>query len=434
MEQLVVTGKTRLTGAINIHGAKNAALPILCATVLVSGCVTLHNVPAISDIGVTLDILRYLGAKVSVDGTRSGTLTIDASHITTDTVPVEMVNQMRASILFMGGLVARLGQVTIGYPGGCKIGARPIDLHLSGLRDIGVVIAEDDGERIVANGHHITGGRVDLLFPSVGATQNIILAAVLGRGTTTIHGAAIEPEIIDMINMLVGCGARIRVRGSSVIVEGVEKLHSGDHRIMGDRIVAGTYLAGVGMTEGYVSIRGVERAAMLPIIEPFQAMGMDIRLGHDELIAKATNLRAIHAMTEPHPGFPTDVGPQLLAAMCFAQGTSVLEETIFETRDKHVAELNKMGANITILETFEKRRQSTFIVNQIKTLYGGQTVHSKDLRGGATLVLAGLAAEGTTVVQGYEYIARGYEDLAGDLNSLGANIVKQQKSGNMAVS
>ena len=434
MEQLVVTGKTKLTGAITVHGAKNAALPILCATVLVSGRVTLHNVPQISDILTTLDILRYLGVRIQVDHTSPRTLVVDATHISTDTVPVEMVNQMRASILFMGGLVGRLGQTNIGYPGGCKIGARPIDLHLSGLRAIGVDITETEGGLIVATGQNITGGRVDLLFPSVGATQNIILGSVLAKGVTVIHGAAIEPEIVDMINMLNTCGARIRLKGSSILVEGVNRLHSGEHRIMGDRIVAGTYVAGAAMTGGQVSIRGVCRYAMQPIIEPFEAMGVGVRLTEHELSVKATNLRPIHATTLPHPGFPTDVGPQLLATMCFAQGTSVLEETIFETRDKHVAELNKMGANITILEAFENPCQTTFIVNQVKSLYGGQTVHSKDLRGGATLVLAGLAAEGTTTVQGYEYIARGYENLSADLNSLGAHIVKQQKSNSMAVS
>ena len=433
MDQLLVKGKTKLTGAINIHGAKNAALPILCATVLVSGTVTLHNVPKISDIGKTLEILRYLGAKVTVDDSHSGTVVIDATGICNDTVPLEMVNQMRASILFMGGLVGRLGRVQIGYPGGCKIGARPIDLHIDGLCAMGVHIETDDGETLVATGHDLTGGRVDLYFPSVGATQNIILAAVLGKGVTRINGAAIEPEIMDMINMLNSCGARIGVIGSTIVIEGVAKLYSAEHRIMGDRIVAGTYLAGVAITEGHVAIRGVEHTAMLPIIDPFIAMGLDIRMGEGELIAKAGNLSAIHATTRPHPGFPTDVGPQLLAAMCFARGTSVLEETIFETRDKHVAELNKMGANITILENFDKRRQSTFIVNQIKTLHGGQTVYSKDLRGGATLALAGLAAEGVTTVLGYEYIARGYQDLAGDLNSLGADVILQQKS-NVAVS
>lgn len=426
MEQLIVTGKTILAGEVNIHGAKNAALPILCATVLSRGSVTLYNVPKISDVSITLEILKFLGAKVHIDIIKNA-ITIDATEIYVDTVPVELVNQMRASILFLGGLVGRLGQVNIGYPGGCKIGARPIDLHLSGLEAIGVTITEDEKGNIVATGgSKLKGGIVDLRFPSVGATQNIILGAVLADGTTIIKGAAIEPEIIDMIYMLNNCGARIGVKGSTIVVQGVKEIGSGHHRIMSDRIVAGTYLAGAAITRGNIVIHGPEKIYMRSIIEPFEAMGMDISFDNDILIVKSGNLVAIDVVTMPHPGFPTDVGPQLMTAMCFAKGVSTLEETLFETRDKHVAELNKMGANITILEEFENTKKSTFIINQTKELYGGQTVYSKDLRGGAALVLAAMAAEGATVVQGYEYIARGYEDIARDLNMLGANIVVEQ--------
>lgn len=422
MEQLIVTGKTKLAGDINIHGAKNAALPILCATVLSSGSVTLYNVPKISDISITLEILKYLGAKVDV--TKNAVI-VDAREIVGDTVPIELVNQMRASILFLGGLVGRLGKVKIGYPGGCKIGARPIDLHLSGLEAIGVKIIEDEIGNIIATGENITGGTVDLRFPSVGATQNIILGAVLAKGQTIIKGAAIEPEIEDMVYMLNNCGARIAIVENTIFVEGVKRLGSGYHRIMSDRIVAGTYIAGTAITGGNISIHGTEKKDMLPIIKPFQAMGMDIKYVNDVLIAKSDVLRGIEAITKPHPGFPTDVGPQLMASMCFARGTSSLEETVFETRDKHVAELNKMGANITILEDFESAKKSIFIINQTNGLYGGQTVYSKDLRGGAALVLAAMAIEGTTIVKGYEYIARGYEDISRDLNSLGANVVLQ---------
>jgi len=418
---LVVTGKTRLLGEIDIQGAKNAALPILCATVLVKGSVELHNVPMISDVEVSLEILRNLGAKVKVEG--KGTVIVDATNITNDTVPSELVSKLRASFWFLGSLLGRLGSARVGEPGGCKIGDRKVDMHLSGLEAIGANIQIDkDGNIYASAADGIKGGTYELYSRSVGATINILLGAVISKGTSVIKNVATEPEIVDLIKMLSVCGAKISLRGTTMVVEGVGELTSANHRVLSDRIVAGTYIAGVAITRGEAVIYGPDADAMRPIVKPFIEMGMRIEQEGSILVVRGGSLKPVEVITLPHPGFPTDVQAQLVAATCFANGISTVKETIFKNRDKYAEELNKMGANITIKKDFENTNHTTFIVNPVKELHGGQTVSATDLRAGAALVLAALAAEGKTHVYGYEFIERGYENLAQDLNVLGANV------------
>jgi len=422
MAHLVVTGKTRLLGEIDIQGAKNAALPILCASVLIKGNLVLHNVPMISDVDVLIQILRHLGAKVKLEN--KGTIIVDATDITNDSVPADLVDKLRASFWFFGSLVSRLGRASVGQPGGCKIGSRDIDMHLAGIEALGAKIETDQEGNIVATAPFggIAGGSYELYFQSVGATINILLAAVLGNATSIIKNAATEPEVLDLIKMLNTCGANIVIRGTTIVVTGVSELTSGVHRVLADRIVAGTYIAGAAITHGEVVIYGPDEASMRPIVKPFSEMGVEIEQVGSILVVRGNKLKPVEVVTRPHPGFPTDVQAQLVAATCFANGISTVKETIFENRWKYAEELNKMGANITILKEIGNTKHTTFIVNPIEELFAGKTVYGTDLRAGAALVLAALVAEGKTDVYGYEFIERGYEDIARDLNQLGANV------------
>lgn len=413
MDSYIIKGQNRLNGELNIHGAKNAALPILAACVLVKGTVKLTNVPIISDTIITIEILRHLGANVSIDGS---TAFIDCSQITDNHVPEFLAKKMRSSIIFMGALLARTGSVNISMPGGCKLGQRPIDLHLNGLKALGAEIKQENGN-ISCISNSLKGARINLTFPSVGATQNIMLAAVYAKGTTIIENAAKEPEIIDMAKMLNLCGAKITI-GQNITIEGVETLRSAAHKIMGDRIVAGTYLAAAAITRGQVYLKGVEKAAMMPIIEAFKKCGMYITADEDIIYARATKLNSTIVTTDPHPGFPTDMQPQIMAVLSTVAGTSIIEEKVFEARSKHVKELNKMDA--AIFETTSKRNTGIFTITGERLK--GEMVKAQDLRGGAALILAGLAAHGTTIVQGAEYVKRGYHSIEQDLKSLGADI------------
>lgn len=416
MGKLIVKGKNRLSGEVSIQGAKNAVLPILSACVLVPGEVILHNVPKITDTQVTIDILRHLGVSVKEE---KNTLIINATNISQNYVPQDLVKEMRSSIIFMGALLGRTSNVKIGYPGGCKLGERPIDMHLKGLSSLGVTITTNE-QYITCYAKKLIANNISLSFPSVGATQNIILAAIYANGITTIKGAAKEPEIIDMIQMLNKCGAKISV-SDDIIIEGVTKLSGTEHTIMGDRIVAGTYIAAAAISGGTVALHGIEEKHMLPTIEAFKRCNLIIVSIKNTLVARANHIKAINITTGPHPKFATDMQPQLMAAMCVANGTSIIKESIFEARDMHVQELNSMGANINVINTQDGKIKTKFIVQGDRKLIGTE-VYAKDLRGGAALVLAGLCAEGTTVINGAKYINRGYENISNDLQSLGANI------------
>lgn len=407
-----VIGGNRLQGEIKVEGSKNAVLPILAATVLNKGESIIKNVPELNDVITMLQILESLGCRVEH---KEQSVWVDASNIVSSEMPTSLVKQMRSSIILLGSLLGRTGRVVSTYPGGCAIGVRPIDLHLKGLRRLGAKI--DMQGQIVCEGAVLRGTEIQLDYPSVGATENIMLAAVLARGTTVIRNAAKEPEIVDLQGFLNSMGAKVYGSGNHIIrIEGVEKLHSARYSVISDRIAAGTYMAAATVTGGTVVLKDVVVEHLHPLVDKFKECGCEIETNCTRLkISAPEQIKAIDLVrTLPYPGFPTDAQPQLMAAMCTAQGTSIFVENIFENRYRHVDELTKMGADIKVDGRIA-------VVKGVPKL-NGTTVLAKDLRGGAALVLAGMAAEGTTVVEGVEHIDRGYEELGNKLKSLGADI------------
>jgi UDP-N-acetylglucosamine 1-carboxyvinyltransferase len=413
MAEYRIIGGRRLLGEACTPGSKNAALPILAATVLGRRSV-IHNCPNISDVQCSIEILIKLGCDVSYDGS---TVVVDARGISSHALPREQMEKMRSSIIFAGGLLSRFGRFVAHQPGGCHLGARPIDLHLAAFKKLGAAVSEEDGA-IAAEAEKLAGDRIFLHTPSVGATQNIMLAAILAKGTTVIENAAKEPEVIDLQNFLVTAGAKISGGGSSnIVIEGVRELRDAEYTVMPDRIVAGTYLAAAAITGGAIRLKNVVHYDMRPIVEKFIDMGTFVTLEEGAICLTAPNrLHGLgHLTTRPHPGFPTDMQPQFMAMMAIANDNTTIEETLFESRDKHVPELAKMGAKII------NRYSKFFHVRGVARLEGA-TVEAKDLRGGAALMLAGLAAHGETVVKGAQYVERGYEAIQDDLRLLGANI------------
>jgi len=413
MAEYRIRGGRRLLGEVRTPGSKNAALPILAATVLGKRSV-IHNCPNISDVMCSLEILDTLGCDVTYDGR---TAVIDAHGISSHMLPKEHMEKMRSSIIFAGGLLSRHGRFTAYQPGGCELGKRPIDLHLESFKKLGAKVLEEDGI-IIAKAEKLVGERIFLHMPSVGATQNIMLAAVLADGITAIENAAMEPEVRDLQNFLVAAGAKISGAGSStIIIEGVRELHDVEYTVMPDCIVAGTYLAAAAITGGAIRLKNVVHYDMRPIVEKFIDMGAFVTLEEGAICLTAPH--RLHGLgyltTQPHPGFPTDMQPQMMAMMACAHDNTTIEETLFESRDKHVTELAKMGAKII------NRYSKIFHVRGVARLEGTE-VEAKDLRGGAALVLAGLAAHGETIVKGGTYIERGYEAIQNDLQALGADI------------
>ncbi|MDR2182881.1 MAG: UDP-N-acetylglucosamine 1-carboxyvinyltransferase [Clostridiales bacterium] len=417
MAEYRIKGGRRLLGEAGAPGSKNAALPILAATVL-GGRSVIHNCPDISDVRCTVEILTALGCDVSYDG---HTVTVDARGISSHVLPKEHMEKMRSSIIFAGGLLSRFGQFTAHYPGGCKLGERPINLHLSAFKQLGATVEESEqkeGGIIVAKAEKLAGDKIYLNIPSVGATQNIMLAATLAQGTTVVQNAAKEPEVTDLQNFLVAAGAKISGAGSSIIViEGVRELRDTEYTVMPDRIVAGTYLAAAAITGGAIRLKNIVHHDMRPIVEKFIDMGSFVTLEEGAICLTAP--QRLHGLgyltTQPHPGFPTDMQPQFMAMLACAHDNTTIEETLFTSRDKHVPELIKMGAKII------NRYSKFFHVNGVPQL-NGATVKAMDLRGGAALVLAGLAAHGETIVQEARYIQRGYQAIDSDLQALGADI------------
>lgn len=417
-EVIVVRGNGTLTGEVRIAGAKNSALKLMAATLLGQGPSTLHNIPVISDIEIMSEVLTTLGASVERDG---HDLFIDTAAVDKCVTPYELVSKMRASISVLGPLIGRFGAARVAMPGGCQIGARKIDMHLVGLEMLGVKFDVDHGVLIASTPDGLKGAHVVLEFPSVGATENMLMAAVVAKGSTVIENAAREPEIVDLCNMLNSMGCKIEGAGaSSIEVEGVElsDLHPCEHTTVGDRIEAGTFLAGGALTGGPVSVVGIDPSFLKMSLMKFEAMGCKIETEGDRItISRDEPLRPTDIQTLPHPGFPTDLQAQFMLLAALADGISVITENVFENRFMFAAELMRMGADITLEEHHA-------IIRGVKGLQGAP-VSSTDLRAGAALVLAGIVAEGYTTVYEIEHIDRGYEDYVGKLSSLGADLERR---------
>ena len=413
MESLLVRGGRRISGQWRVDGAKNAALPILAACVLTEDEVCLKGMPDITDVHRMADILGMLGCGVKREGRD---MVISGRSMCCSEMPDGLSKQIRSSIFMLGPILSRFRQATVTYPGGCEIGMRPIDLHLAGLRALGVVIREEGGV-IHCDGSSMHAGEVHLDYPSVGATENVMMASVCLRGETVIHNAAREPEIADLAAFMNSMGARVRGAGSATItVDGVERLHGTQYAPMPDRIVAGTLLAAAAITGGEVHLTNAPVDAMHAINAKLREMGCEMAETADEIRLKApARLRAFPMLqTQPHPGFPTDMQVQMLALLTVAQGTGVIVENVFENRFTHAGEMNRMGARILCAGR-------TAVVHGVRQLTGAQ-VTARDLRGGAALVLCGLAAQGETCVDNAALIDRGYERLENQLCALGADV------------
>lgn len=405
-----------MEGEVTISGAKNAVLPIMAATLLTSSPCRLEGVPDLRDVSMMAEVIGSLGVKVKRE---EGCLWIEPAEALPQEIPSPLMRRLRASNLVMGPLLGRWRYFKVAYPGGCAIGSRPMDLHLKGFAAMGASISEKQGF-IEARAARLTGADIHLDFPSVGATENLMMAAVLAEGVTLIRNAAREPEIVDLQNFLNKLGARVRGAGQDIIyIEGVRELRGAAHRVIPDRIEAGTYLAAVAGTKGEIFLRGARAEHMAAVIAKLREMGASIREDPAGVHLKAeVRLKAVHCKTLPYPGFPTDMQPQFLALMSTAEGTSVLCESIFESRFRHAAELRRMGADIRI----EGR---VAVVRGVPQL-SGAAVEATDLRAGAALVIAGLMAEGTTYVEGVHHLERGYEKMENKFQSLGAQLKREQ--------
>jgi UDP-N-acetylglucosamine 1-carboxyvinyltransferase len=412
----VIVGGNRLKGTIRTSGSKNATLPILAASILNAGKSTIYEVPQLRDVSVMKDVLTYLGAKIVSD---RNTIEIDTSNIQSVEISEELMRRMRASNLVLGSLLGRFGRVKISYPGGCQIGSRPMNLHLKGLQALGATIQEKFGY-ITAEAKKLRGTDIHLDLPSVGATENIMMSAVLAEGVTVIRNAAKEPEIVDLQNFLNKMGARVKGAGTDTIkIEGVRprELIPAVHTVIPDRIEAGTHMVAAAITGGEVTVTNVIPEHLEPLIAKLREAGVSITVGDDYVKVQGNGrVKAVDIKTMHYPGFPTDMQPQMMALLSLAEGTSVITETIFENRFKHVAELRRMGADIKV-------EGQSAIIKGVEKLSGAY-LEASDLRAGASLVLAALAAEDGTVLENVHHIDRGYERLEVKYNSLGARIIR----------
>lgn len=413
MEKILVKNSLHLRGTVRTSGAKNAALPILAASLLGTEDIVLEDVPELKDVEIMTEVLKSLGCDVKKIGKNK--FIINSKNLNSYETKYELMSKMRASFLVMGPLLGRMGKTVNSLPGGCNIGSRPIDLHLKGFEALGAIIENNVGD-ITASAEELTGNKIYLDFPSVGATENIIMAAVLAKGETIIENAAMEPEIVDLANFLRKMGASVTGAGtSSIRIRGVEKLTGCNHQIIPDRIEAGTFMVAAAITKGDVIVENVISSHMKPIIAKLKEAGCEV-IENDEAIRVigTENPKAISIKTLPYPGFPTDMQAQFLSLMTQLRGNSVAIETVFENRFMHADELNKMGADISV-----EGREA--IINGPKKLKG-TSVKATDLRAGAALILAGLVAEGTTEISEIYHIDRGYENIEDKFRSLGANI------------
>ena len=416
MGKLIIDGGNAVSGEIQVQGAKNAVLPILAATVLTPGKSVIHNCPSLRDVDKTDQVLEGLGCSVK---RVKNTVTVDACNMTGCTICEELMREMRSSIVFLGAIIARQGEAVVSMPGGCPIGLRPIDLHLKALRALGIDITEEHGY-IKCSAAKIRGADIHLDFPSVGATENIMLAAATADGLTSITNAAREPEITDLGNFLNAMGADIRGMGSSLItIRGADSLKGVEYTIMPDRIVAATYLAASAITGGEICLTGANPNDMNAMLHVLGEMGAKIQCDTDKIYQLSPKrLKSVHTIkTMPYPGFPTDIQSPFMALATVADGTSVFIENIFENRFQHVDELVRMGADIKVTGR-------SAVVRGVKALSGANVV-ARELRGGAALVVAALAANGRTVINGTEFIDRGYEHIERCLRQCGANIRRE---------
>lgn len=415
MENLIISGGIRLDGKTRLQGSKNSSLPILAACAAVNGISVIHNCPRITDVDIAVAILERLGCRVSREG---GTVTVDSGDINCSAIPEELMSEMRSSIIFLGALLARFGRGSATLPGGCEIGLRPIDMHIAAFRSMGVVIEESGGSMECTAPNGLAPCRISLSFPSVGATENIMLASLAAKGETVITNAAREPEIKDLADFLNECGAKIIGAGQSVIrIYGGRRLTGAEHRVIPDRIVASTYMACAAVTGGRAVVTEVDREHLAPVIPVFEGCGCKIDFANGEMSVTAPKRaeRIKYLRTMPYPGFPTDSQALVTAVAATARGTSIISERVFENRFRHVPELIKMGADIRVEDS------CVAVVEGVPSLHGAK-VTASDLRGGSALIAAALGARGESVIDGVRHVLRGCEDVCGNLSRLGADI------------
>ncbi len=412
MQSIVIEGGKRLSGEVTISGAKNSALPILCASLLAPGEHTISNVPLLQDVITMGRLLENMGVKVQ---SSNGIFHIDTESITGDEAPYELVKTMRASVLVLGPLVARRGSARVSLPGGCAIGARPINLHLAGLREMGAEVEIEHGY-VVAKAKRLKGARIYFDTQTVTGTENLMMAATLAEGRTVLENAACEPEVTDLAACLTGMGAKINGAGTDTIrIEGVSGLKPMKYSVMPDRIETGTYLAAGAITGGEVKITGCEPAHSAALLTKLRECGFEIEKGPGWIRLKGCDRpRAVDIKTLPYPGFPTDMQAQFMALMCVADGLSVITETVFENRFMHIAELKRMGADIKV-------QGNAAVVQGVKNLFGAP-VMATDLRASASLVIAALAAKGSSEISRVYHLDRGYENMEEKLQGIGARI------------
>ena len=413
MDKLIVQGGVPLLGEIRVSGAKNAALPLMCAALLTREQLTLSNVPHLRDVSTMLRLLAQLGVEVSLDD-RLG-LSLRAERLAEPLAPYDLVKTMRASILVLGPLVARCGEARVSLPGGCAIGSRPVDLHIKGLEALGAEISVEQGY-IAARAKRLEGARIVMDLVTVTGTENLMMAACLAQGTTVLENAAREPEVVDLAKCLLAMGARIGGAGTDVItIEGVAQLRGATHRIMPDRIETGTFLAAAAATGGRVTLHGTDAGILDAVLDKLRETGAEVQTGNGTIsLAMRERPRGVNVRTAPYPGFPTDMQAQLMALDAISEGTAVITETIFENRFMHALEMQRLGADIEI-------SGNAAIVRGVGKLQGA-TVMATDLRASASLVIAGLAAEGETTVDRIYHLDRGYERIEEKLAQLGARI------------
>ncbi|MBU0580213.1 MAG: UDP-N-acetylglucosamine 1-carboxyvinyltransferase [Candidatus Margulisbacteria bacterium] len=414
MAKVIIQGGKKLKGTVHVSGSKNSALPILAAVTMLEGESKIENIPKLTDITTMVRMLRTLGLKAEHV---NHCVKISNNNSIKHLIPYELVTKMRASFFIAGPILAKTGFVKIPMPGGCAIGTRPVDIHLKGFEALGAKIEVEHGF-IDIKAKKLKGNNVYLTFPSVGATENIMMAAALAEGNTRVENAAREPEIEDLANFLNTAGAKIKGAGTDIIeIEGVSRLAGVTYKVIPDRIEAGTLLLAGAITNGDITLTGINKAHLIPLFEKMREMGVRIDFTGDQArVFHNGRLKPIEVETQPYPGFPTDMQAQLMALLCVTSGTSMVKETIFENRFMHAQELNRMGANIRV-------RDSLAIINGVEKL-SGAPVRTTDLRAGAALWLAGLVAEGETLIYDIEHVERGYDDLLGKLVSLGAQIRK----------
>ena len=414
MQKIIVTGGARLEGEVRISGAKNAVLPILCATLLADAPVRITNVPRLHDVLTTAKLLAGLGAGVVHEG---DAMTVDPRSVNSRLAPYELVKTMRASVLVLGPLLAKFGDAEVSLPGGCAIGSRPVDLHIKGLQALGAEISVDHGFIKARSNGRLKGARHVFELVSVGATENVLMAAALAEGTTVLENAAMEPEIVDLADCLNAMGAKIEGAGTArITIEGVQKLSGCEHAVVADRIETGTFLVAAAMTGGHVTATHARPDTLDAVLDKLREAGADIETDGDRIVLDmhGKRPRAVNITTAPHPAFPTDMQAQFMAMNCMAEGVGVINETIFENRFMHVNELLRLGADIRV-------DGHTAVVRGVDKL-SGAPVMATDLRASASLILAGLVADGETIIDRIYHLDRGYENIEAKLSALGAGI------------